>query len=177
MMTRDNRIRLVAAGRHWLTGSEALPIEDAICGLISGTERTLEMTMFSIWTGYEFADRIWEEIAAAAARGVHVYLIVNQFQDQSSEAAQQAVLGLISACPDTVGARSFEGGRGILHAKMVISDRSKAIISSSNQSDAGYSRNHEIGVLLEGGTATDASSMFRRLYTSAACSAVTPPHR
>ena len=68
-MTRDNRIRLVAAGRHWLTGSEALPIEDAICGLISGTERTLEMTMFSIWTGYEFADRIWEEIAAAAAAG------------------------------------------------------------------------------------------------------------
>lgn len=176
-MTRDAKIRLVASGRYWLTGSEALPIEDAICELISGAEQTLEMTMFSIWTGYEFADRIWREIGAAAARGVHVYLIVNRFHDQSSEAAKQVILELISTCPDTAGARSFEGDRGILHAKMVISDRSKAIVSSSNQSDAGYSRNHEIGVLLEGGTAADASSMFRRLYTSAACSAVTPPHQ
>ena len=64
----EDRVRLVAAGQHWLTGSEALPIEDAICGLISDAERTLELTMFSIWTGYEFADRVWGEITAAAAR-------------------------------------------------------------------------------------------------------------
>ena len=176
-MTEDtgDRVRLVAAGQHWLTGSEALPMEDAICGLISDAERTLEMTMFSIWTGYEFADRVWGEITAAAARGVHVYLIINRFHEQVSEAAKRAVIGLMRMGGDTVGVMSFEGDEGILHAKMVVADGAEAIISSSNQSDAGYARNHEIGVLVGGKTAAGASRMFRRLYASNSCQAVTLP--
>jgi len=167
--------RLVGAGVDWLVGEDVLPIEDAVCSIISNASKSIEMTMYSIWTGFEFVDRVWDCLEGAIKRGVHVYLIVNDFDGQQSQAAKRRVVALKKLGPDTVGIRSFKGGSGILHAKLLVVDEAYCIVSSSNQSDAGYARNHELGVLMEGRQSVVASKMFRRLFSSNSCVDVVAP--
>ena len=164
-----DEVKIVASGQKWLSGSEAVPIESALCSLIRESKEKLELTMYSIWTGYEFADRVWKEISDASDRGVQIYMIVDRFDSQDSEAAKRIVIDMARRSPGTFGVRSFDDENGILHAKLAIADGTRAIISSSNQSDGGYAKNHEIGLLLEGPTASKASLMFTRLYSSDSC--------
>jgi phosphatidylserine/phosphatidylglycerophosphate/cardiolipin synthase-like enzyme len=165
----EDKVRIVASGQKWLKGSEAIPIEVALCSLILEATEKIEITMYSIWTGFEFADRVWDEISAATDRGVQIYFVIDKFHSQRSEAAKRLVLDMLRKSPNTIGVRSFEDHNGIMHAKMVIADGSRAIISSSNQSDGGFAKNHEIGLLVEGPAASKASSMFGRLYNSNFC--------
>ena len=167
-----DKIRLVGSGAEWMLGEDVVPIEDAMVSLISSAQDCIEMTMFSIWTGFEFVDRIWDSLDDAVNRGVHIYLVINDFHNQSSKAAMSRVGNLKSMGRDTVGVRSFNGLSGTLHAKVLVVDEDSCIISSSNQSDKGYAKNHELGVQIEGKRAKTASRMFRKLYSSKKCSSV-----
>ena len=53
-----------------------------------------------------------------------------------------------------------------LHAKVIVVDRRKAIIGSSNLSRRGFLTNYELALLLEGSTATTVASVVDKLLAS-----------
>jgi phosphatidylserine/phosphatidylglycerophosphate/cardiolipin synthase-like enzyme len=57
--------------------------------------------------------------------------------------------------------------RAVLHAKTVVIDSAKAIVTSANPTPAAYLRNIELGVLISGGTIpADIDQYFMRLISS-----------
>jgi len=55
----------------------------------------------------------------------------------------------------------------VLHAKAVVIDSAKAIVTSANPTPAAYLRNIELGVVISGGTIpTDIDHFFMKLISS-----------
>ena len=82
-----------------------------------------------------------------------------------------AVLMMSKEHPRNFKAMSFDSEDGNLHAKITVIDREIALVSSSNQSDAGYSKNHEMGLMItDRALASGISDMFRQLLRSKYCS-------
>lgn len=169
-MVREN-ISIVASGDTWLASGAARPIESALMENIKGANKTIEMTMAYSYKARAFADNIWNALEDAASKGVKVYLIINEFDNQDDyERVNELIKDMKRRHPHHFKAVSFNSEEGILHAKIIVIDRNIAIISSSNHSDAGYSKNHEMGVLVsEPNIAATVSDMFRELLRSKNC--------
>ena len=164
-------ISIVASGDTWLGSGAARPVESALMENIKGANKTIEMTMAYSYKARAFADNIWNALEDAASRGVKVYLIINEFDRQDDyERVNTLINGIKKRHPHHFKAASFRSEDGILHAKIIVIDRNIAIISSSNHSDAGYSKNHEMGVLVsKPNIAAKVSDMFRELLRSKNC--------
>jgi len=169
-MVREN-ISIVASGDTWLGSGAARPIEAAIMENIRGANKTIEMTMAYSFKAKAFADNIWNALEDAASKGIKVYLIINEFDSQDDfERVNVLIKHIKKRHPNHFKAVSFKSEEGILHAKIIVFDRNIAIISSSNHSDAGYSKNHEMGVLVsKPNIAAKVSDMFRELLRSKNC--------
>lgn len=89
--------------------------------------------------------RLLEE---ALERGIKITLIINKLNDQEEE-TQTKLAHLKNAFP-YFKLVDFNRNEKTLHAKVVISDRDKAIIGSANFSWGGLSANYEIGVMIQG---------------------------
>ena len=171
-MDRED-ISIVASGDTWLGSGAARPIESALMEIITGATKTIEMTMAYSYKARAFANNIWNALNDAASSGVKVYLIINSFEKQEDKKAQRQIRTMAKDHPRHFKAASFNSEEGILHAKITVVDREVAIISSSNHSDAGYSKNHEMGVIVsDTQIASTASDMFRDLLRSKHCSEI-----
>lgn len=53
-----------------------------------------------------------------------------------------------------------------LHAKVIVADRSKAVVGSSNLSRRGMLTNYELAVLVEGNAAVTVAKAVDRLFDS-----------
>jgi len=167
-------IAIVASGDAWLGSGAARPIESALMEAIRGATKTVEMTMAYSYKGLAFANNIWQALDDAAASGVRVYLIINKFEEQGDyERVDKQIRKMAKEHPRHFKAVSFSSKEGILHAKITVVDRQVAIISSSNHSDAGYSKNHEMGLIVsDTGIASTTSDMFRDLLRSEYCNEI-----
>tara|TARA_Y100001960_G_C14556787_1_gene768625 strand:+ start:318 stop:836 length:519 start_codon:yes stop_codon:yes gene_type:complete len=172
-MDRED-ISIVASGDTWLGSGSARPIESALMETIRGATKTVEMTMAYSYKARAFANNIWKALDDAASSGVRVYLIINSFEKQEDyERVEPQIRTMAKDHPRHFKAVSFNSEEGILHAKITVVDREVAIISSSNHSDAGYSKNHEMGVIVsDTRIASTASDMFRDLLRSEHCSEI-----
>ena len=84
----------------------------------------------------------------AADRGVRITMVVNNLEAQPPEIRRR----LAELQDGHAGVRlvNFSPDRGQLHAKVVIADRSKALIGSANFTWSGLVSNYELGVLIDG---------------------------
>jgi cardiolipin synthase len=133
-------------------GSGIGSIESAIEDLLENAQHEILLTAYSIGK----ADRIFDLLESALARGVRVRIVVNRFSEQYDSI--QHILERLQKKYPHFHLYPFQpdGERGDLHAKVLVVDRKRALVGSSNLSYNGMILNHELAVLIEG---QDASAI------------------
>ncbi|MBB4931107.1 hypothetical protein F4561_001927 [Lipingzhangella halophila] len=136
--------------------SHAVPVRatsQALLEVIDDAARELVLMTYSARPH----DRIREALAAAAARGVRVDVVVETLQGAggaisgAEPAAAFAGLGGVELWHWPVGQRAREKGKA--HAKLAAADRRVLLVSSANLTQSGVADNIEAGLLVRGGEA------------------------
>jgi len=98
----------------------------------------------------------------AARRGIRITIIMNSIQSQP-EVIRKWLKNISSDSP-LVKVIDFKRQRGaLLHAKVLVVDRKKALVGSANFSWGGMVGNYEVGVTLEGECAWKMACIVDRL--------------
>lgn len=155
-----SNIRIVVSGLGWM-GSGIGSIESAIEDLLSKAQREILLTAYAIGQ----ADRIFDLLEAALARGVRVVMVVNRLFEQHRSVQQR--LERLSRTYAHFHLYPFRAGeeQGDLHAKVLVVDRWTALIGSSNLSYSGMVINHELAVSIEGVEASKIACAIDTLIT------------
>ncbi len=113
-------------------------IRDAVLSAIAGARRTIDVEM------YVLSDPlVLDELRQAAARGLRVRVLLDpgQLQNLQSLATLQAA---------SVQARLYHAPPGTkLHAKLGIFDQTLVVFGSCNWSRSGFTRNHELDLVIQ----------------------------
>lgn len=159
-----SEVRVLVSGLAWM-GSGMGSIEAAIEELLGTAQREILLTAYTIGQ----ADYIFALLEMALIRGVEVRMVVNCLNEQHSS-VQKQLKNLRDKYPHFY-LYSFEGReeQSNLHAKVLITDRQKALVGSSNLSYRGMVVNHEMAVLVSGKEATEAGMVIDRLLSSKYC--------
>jgi phosphatidylserine/phosphatidylglycerophosphate/cardiolipin synthase-like enzyme len=137
----------VATGLGWL-GSGVESIERQATKMLASAHGEVILTAYLITTGSE---RVLSVLVHALESGVLVKLLVNQL-DAQDPTVRQTIEQLSRRFPATFKVSNFTSGGegGILHAKVMVVDRSMALVGSSNLTLNGMVRSHELAVFIEG---------------------------
>jgi len=101
---------------------------------------------------------ILELIEDAAEKGVKVDIIINDLRSQHENVIAK-LNQLVNNFPH-LRVYNFEGNqKEMIHAKILVTDRKKAIVGSANFSWSGMYKNYEIGVFIEGETVWDLAKV------------------
>ncbi len=137
--------QILATGPEFI-GKGVRGIEPVIEDMITQAEKELQLVAYVFTPS---ARGIFLLLNRAAERGVRVTVVVNCKDSQHPEV--RAWLDSVSSQFPSVRVVDFcEPGGRQLHAKLIISDRRRAVIGSANFSWGGMVGNYEFGVLLEG---------------------------
>lgn len=166
-MRTVSEIRILVSGLAWM-GSGVGSIEAAIQELLTSVQGEILLTAYSIGQ----ADLIFELIEGALSRGVKVRMVVNSLGEQHYSAQNR--LKILQDKYPHFHLYSFEAGeeRGNLHAKVIVADRQKALIGSSNLSYSGMVVNHELALLVSGMEAAEVARAIDLLLGSKYCTQV-----
>lgn len=140
-----NDVQILATGSEFLkTGVRG--IESVIEELIRRAEREIHIVAY-LFTSQ--ATHILNLLEKKAEEGVKIVLVINRLETQDETIRSK--LRHIQASFPFIKIVDFHDSEGRqLHAKLIISDRSRAVLGSANFSWGGMVTNYEIGVLLEG---------------------------
>ena len=124
---------------------KALRTKKTLQKLIEGTEKSLTITGYSI-SDY-FADML-DVIIRKSQQGVYVRLYVNDMEKQKS--ALDRLMAYKSRFLQVYEYQKQEDDKmAALHAKLLVSDAKKSLVSSANLSYHGMQGNVEMGFLIE----------------------------
>lgn len=124
---------------------KALRTKETLQKLIESTEKSLTITGYSI-SDY-FADML-DVIIRKSQQGVYVRLYVNDMEKQKS--ALDRLMAYKSRFLQVYEYQKQEDDKmAALHAKLLVSDAKKSLVSSANLSYHGMQRNVEMGFLIE----------------------------
>ncbi|GIP18656.1 endonuclease [Paenibacillus montaniterrae] len=153
-------IKILATGLGWM-GSGVESIKANLEELIQNAKYEIMIGAYNISTG---ASDVFELIDVPLSRGVDVRILVNQYQNHHP-AAQDMLRSFYRKYLNFM-LYDFTHPDGYdLHAKMIVVDRERAIIGSSNISRRGFFNNHELAVLLTGQEVKKVASAFEKLVT------------
>ena len=123
---------------------KALRTKETLQKLIEGTEKSLTITGYSI-SDY-FADML-DVIIRKSQQGVYIRLYVNEMEKQKS--ALDRLMAYKSRFLQVYEYQKQEDKMAALHAKLLVSDAKKSLVSSANLSYHGMQGNVEMGFLIE----------------------------
>jgi phosphatidylserine/phosphatidylglycerophosphate/cardiolipin synthase-like enzyme len=152
---RQQRVSIVWTGPE----TEAVPvrrIDQALLELIARAKRRLIVVSFAVYKVAETADAL----VAAALRGCDVMLVLESEVESGGKVTfdMAAAIGSeVAACsrlyswphdlrPETGGGRCAS-----LHAKCAVADGNRLLVSSANLTEYAFTKNMELGLLVEGG--------------------------
>lgn len=151
---------------HPSAGSQGASYISAFLELIgSAKHELLLMSPFIQSNGFR---QLEDQIYLALSRNVRVIIIGHELNDLASHQSQalkrlrreaevrQAQLSAFAATPEA----------GLLHAKLAVADRERAILGSANMTGPGLTLNFEAGVLLPNPAATEIAAVFHTLLTT-----------
>lgn len=119
--------------------------EPSMLDLINEAQDEIQILSYAITKG---ANRVIDALKKALARGVKVTFVLNG-GDELSDNVRKA-LTYMKENFSYSNIYLFDSGSGIdLHAKIMVADRKKAIVGSSNLTSRGLIWNLEIGFLIE----------------------------
>lgn len=139
-----NSVKVLATGSDFLregvrgTG----PVVESI---MDGAESELQIMAYVI---SKHAENFLNLVKKAVERGVKTTLVINNLSEQDREVIEK--LGSLAREFNHFKLVDFNRRGKTLHAKVVVADRTKAVIGSANFSWGGMTGNYEIGILVEG---------------------------
>lgn len=124
---------------------KTLKTRDTMCKLIENTEKSLTITGYSI-SDY-FAEML-DVVIKKSQQGVYVRLYVNDIEKQKD--ALDRLMAYRSRFLQVYEYQKQEDDKmAALHAKLIVSDAKKSLVSSANLSYHGMQGNIEMGFLLK----------------------------
>lgn len=153
-------VELLTTGPR-LRGPGIRAIEPVIEQLIREARSDLHVVVY-VFTPQ--SGRILTLLRDAAEKGVKLVLVVNQFERQNRIVRTR--LRQLRNDLNNVILANFQDPRGRqLHAKVVVADRSRAVVGSANLSWGGMVSNYEIGVLVKGPFAWNLAKLIDSFTT------------
>lgn len=162
MVTRD-RVSVVITGLGWL-GSGAGAIERTLIELIETAQRELILAVYAITAG---PATVWEALERAVDGGVSCTLVADRLTSQDPM-TRERLRALRARHSSTFRLLDFVGETESdhLHAKIVVSDRRRALIGSANLTAHGMLLAHELAVVIDGPTAEEIAGRVDMLARS-----------
>lgn len=128
-----------------------------VSDVVAGAQRTLLVVGYSLTKA---AGPFIDQVAAAARRGVGCSFVADRMEDKLET--------LVKLWPDDVGLPALwtrppdpEDEMSALHAKFIVVDGHRLLVTSANLTYHGFHGNIEMGVLIEGPTAAEAEQLVR----------------
>jgi phosphatidylserine/phosphatidylglycerophosphate/cardiolipin synthase-like enzyme len=159
-MAQRDRARIVVTGTSWM-GHGIGSVDTAMRNIIENARDGLDVAMYA--RSIAAVDQL-DWVLAAAGRGVRVRFLVNRFENQP-DIVRNRLLRLLAHSWCSLWDFSPDDEREDLHAKVVVGDRTSVLIGSTNLSDRGLLRNYEMGAVIEGTAAEEASRAIDVLLT------------
>lgn len=151
----DKKVKIVATGEKWV-GKSVRATSSMVEELIDSTENSLLITI------YILNDRnILKKIKESLERGIAVDLLV-----YAPDKDLYGIYSQISSLDKEYHHMNlFKVYDTVLHAKVLVSDRKKVLISSANLTLGGLLNNYELGVMIDDhDVAFEIESVIRRLF-------------
>lgn len=161
----SDRIDIAVTGMGWL-GSGVPSVQRTLQELLSAAREEVQLTAYSITSGSELILVALEQLADS---GVRCTIIVNDLASQPVD-VRTILLRVADNHADSVALFDFPPGAGSegLHAKVVVVDRSSALVGSSNLTFHGMVASHELAVLVRGPAAARIADRIDLLARSPA---------
>ena len=151
------RIVLLATGER-LVGEGVRAFDAVIAGLLETARREIQIAIYRIDAS---ALPLLDLLEQAAAREVWILILVSALEDQPAPVRER--LESMGRRPRVRVVDFRRAAGGLLHAKVVLVDRERAVIGSANLTWGGLVANHELGVLIEGPEAWEIGRLLDRL--------------
>lgn len=143
-----NRTYILATGTRFI-GQGIRSTEPVIEEIISEAKKEIHVAAY-VFT--RSAGKMIDLLEVAAEKGVRITIVVDNLESQR-EPVRGRLLKMAGR-NQRVNVCGFSDERGgHLHAKVVVADRSRAVMGSANFTKGGLINNYEIGVLMEGDNA------------------------
>jgi len=155
------RIVLLATGER-LVGEGVRAFDAVIAGLLETARREIQIAIYRIDAS---ALPLLDLLEQAAAREVRILILVSALEDQPAPVRER--LESMGRRPRVRVVDFRRAAGGLLHAKVVLVDRERAVIGSANLTWGGLVANHELGVLIEGPEAWEIGRLLDRLAEAA----------
>lgn len=154
-----NTVSVVVTGLAWM-GRGTRSITSTIEEMLTSALDEIQVAAYMITRGAEDFIKLVDH---CLSRGVRVTLIVNRFRKQPKE-IQNIVVQLVRRFPH-FNLLEFDptDQSEDLHAKLIVVDRSKALVGSPNLSWKGFVLNHELAVIIEGPAAARIGNLLDTL--------------
>lgn len=151
-----NNVNIVVTGLAWM-GHGVGSVESAIERMLTDASNEIQVATYMVTQG---ADEFLQLIRDCLSRGIQVTLILNRFSEQP-----ERIRNRIEQMAQTFGHFfTFDFNprkkRGDLHAKIIVVDRSIALVGSPNLSWGGLVTNHELAFLVEGPAASTVARLL-----------------
>ncbi|MBF7084353.1 endonuclease [Desulfallas sp. Bu1-1] len=158
----NNNVRVIVTGNGWMGGGIG-SADTAMSRLFMRVKNELLICAYSLTSG---ADSILQGVNDVLERGVSVTLIINRLSEQAFSVidylncllVNHPNLSVYDFCPITKGED--------LHAKVMVADRTVALVGSFNLSRRGLLENHELGVEITGEAVKDIARAIDMIINS-----------
>lgn len=149
----DDNVQLLVTGKFFL-GKGIRSIETVSEELIKKAKREIQIATYVLSIPNKQFERALEN---AVERGIDVKIIVNDFENDDHSIKKIEKLAMRHR---NIKIFKFKGmDDSILHTKIIVIDRRAAFVGSANLTWRGLTKNHEIGVVLEGKSAEQVADL------------------
>lgn len=150
--------------------TEAVPLRRVDQVIYDMVETAKEEVLLVTYAAYK-AERALKALRDATDHGVRVKLVIELAQGSGGKISFDGLQSFRTAVPSAQvfywpldrRKRSASGSYGAMHAKCLVADRSRAIVSSANLTDYALEANMELGLLVERAVAVRLAEHFDQL--------------
>jgi len=150
--------------------TDAVPLRRVDQVIYDMVETAKEEVLLVTYAAYK-AERALKALRDATDHGVRVKLVIELAQESGGKISFDGLQSFRTAVPSAQvfywpldrRQRSASGSYGAMHAKSLVADRSRAIVSSANLTDYALEANMELGLLVERAVAVRLAEHFDQL--------------
>ena len=152
-------LKIAVTGTAWMGGGVG-SVQSAIEELLSQADEEILIAIYEITEG---ANEFLDKVRACLARGIRVTFIINRYDDKPL-LIRNKLESLKNLFPYFEVLNFIpESGSDDLHAKLIVVDRSCALVGSANLTWNGLIGNHELAVVVYGAVASKIAELFDKL--------------
>jgi phosphatidylserine/phosphatidylglycerophosphate/cardiolipin synthase-like enzyme len=155
----SDEVRVAVTGNAWMGGGIG-SVQSAIEDLLEAANSEIQIAVYEMTAG---ADDFLEKLRTKVARGIKATMVVNRYTEKSP-LITKPLEDMMHRFPhfDLLDFRPKQRSED-LHAKILVVDRSMALVGSANLTWKGLVGNHELAVTVVGPTASTIARLVDKL--------------